>query len=65
VDINKGAEDSSPFGLTEYKGKLYFTAETGETGSELFRLASHWSRPVAIDINEGPEDSTPNDYFVL
>ena len=24
---------------------------------ELFRLASHWSRPVAIDINEGPEDS--------
>ena len=35
-DIRSGAQSSLPGGLTEYNGKLYFGADDGQTGGELW-----------------------------
>jgi ELWxxDGT repeat protein len=48
--------------LTEFRGDLYFTAETTETGFELYRLEAGSSTPTLIDINPGEGSSNPLDY---
>src|SRR6056297_4078468 len=54
TDINAGSTGSSPMYLTEYGGELYFSADDGSSGRELWRYdAVSGSAALSADINVG------------
>ncbi|MEL7077942.1 MAG: ELWxxDGT repeat protein [Cyanobacteria bacterium J06582_2] len=63
VDLNPGSSDygfaysSSPSGLTELNGKLYFAADNGESGTELFVSdGTAEGTQLLVDLNPGSSD---------
>lgn len=73
TDINKKG-DSNPTEFTSVNGDLYYTADDGKTGYELWRSVSGWmNRPVApselvlseqvLDIYPGKDSSMPRFLF--
>ncbi|HEY4595902.1 MAG TPA: ELWxxDGT repeat protein, partial [Thermoanaerobaculia bacterium] len=58
-DINPGAADSSPFGLTVLNGAVYFHA-SGPEGNELWRTDGTAAGTTLVkDINPGSDGSNP------
>jgi ELWxxDGT repeat protein len=57
MDLNKGKEDSYPHTLTVFKGKLFFVADDGKHGKELWETdGSFDGTKMVVDIN--PKDSS-------
>ncbi len=56
VDINPGAENSWPKGLTAFKGDLYIIADNGDTGSELFRYTAGGDLELVFNLGSGSSD---------
>lgn len=56
ADIVPGNNGSSPFGLTVFDGRLYFSADDGIVGREL------WSLSDALGINSSEEKSSSFAY---
>ena len=46
IDINTGASDSTPYGYFAHDGKVYFNADDGTNGQEL------WVLDTTQDIDE-------------
>ena len=75
TDINPGFDDfdysyayasSNPRDLTEFNGKLYFSADDGENGEELWVSdGTTAGAQLAADINPGSDDSFPRNLFVF
>ena len=58
--------DSEAFELTEAGGELYFQAQDGEHGVELWRTSPTAAGAVLVkDINEGEGSSTPGRFTAL
>ena len=53
-------ESSNPSSLTNVNNTLYFTANDGTTGSELWRINSSGNAELVADINPGSGSSNPN-----
>lgn len=65
-DINPGSAHSSQSNSTFqfHDGFLYFNADDGVNGKELWKTDGTTENTVMVkDINSGPESSTPNFYF--
>ena len=61
-DIQPGANDSSPYGLTEMNGVLYFSADDGIHGGELWRSdGTEQGTYMVKDIITGAYGSYPSD----
>lgn len=59
-DINSGANSSYPYGFTEFNGKLYFRADDGTNGSELWVTdGTVVGTSLFKDINPGVGSSSP------
>jgi ELWxxDGT repeat protein len=58
-DINNGAGDSNPAWFTVYNGKLYFAADDGTNGVELWSYDGI-NTSLVDDINSGISDSNPS-----
>ena len=71
ADINSGSDDygylsSYPSGFTKLNAKLYFSADNGESGEELWVTdGTTAGTKLAADINPGMGDSFPSDLFVF
>lgn len=68
-DINPGSEGSYEYGFSsknfiEYKDKLYFRADDGVNGAELW-VYDGSEASLVIDINPGELSSEPRDFFLL
>ena len=64
VDLNPGLSDygfansSNPSSLVEFNGKLYFSADDGESGRELFVSdGTAEGTQLLVDLNSGVDDS--------
>ncbi|MCI0360315.1 MAG: hypothetical protein L0211_17710, partial [Planctomycetaceae bacterium] len=62
-DINPGSASSSPVMLTEFSGKLYFTAFTSATGREAYVMNNGGNVSLIADLNTGPASSDPSALF--
>lgn len=62
-DLNSGSEGSDPREFIVYNGAMYFQANDGEKGEELWRYDGS-SVNLIKDINPGPQGSSPNDFAV-
>ena len=63
-DINPTG-DSFPFGMIEYKGRVYFTANDGVHGEELWVTdGTEEGTELFVDLNPGPVRSSPL-YFAV
>ncbi len=51
--------------VAELKGRLYFTADNGFTGYELFVYDGSSAPLLASDIETGPGNSSPDDFVAL
>jgi len=60
ADINPGGGDSFPLGFTEFGGALYFHADDGSNGIELWRVTSDGQVEQVRDINPGGTGSAPH-----
>lgn len=59
-DINPGIEDSEPYFLTDVDGTLFFWADDGSSGWELWKSDGTESGTLMVkDINPGSGDSIP------
>jgi len=60
VDINPGPEGSSINSMTAFQGMLYFSANDGELGDELWQSnGTEEGTVLLLDINPGPDWSYP------
>jgi ELWxxDGT repeat protein len=62
ADINMGASDSSPFFLTNVNGTLFFSANDGTNGSELWKSEPPYTTAtttMVANINPGAGSSGP------
>jgi ELWxxDGT repeat protein len=65
-DINSGAAGSSPSQLLEVSGNLYFVANDGVSGVELWKSDGTVTGTVMVkDINPGTANSAPPNYSWL
>jgi autotransporter-associated beta strand protein/ELWxxDGT repeat protein len=62
-DINPGAASSSPVMLTEFSGKLYFTAFTSAKGREAYVVNNGGNVSLIADLNPGSASSDPSALF--
>jgi ELWxxDGT repeat protein len=62
-DVNPGAASSEPKLLSEYSGKLYFTAFTSATGRETYVVNNGGNVSLIADLNPGPASSNPSVLF--
>jgi ELWxxDGT repeat protein len=58
-DINPGMGSSDPTGFTVFNNALYFVADDGTTGSELWRIDSAGNASRVTDLNPGLSGSNP------
>lgn len=64
ADIQPGGGSSDPSDLVSLDGVLYFAANDGNTGRELWRYNPRTNvAELAADINQGPGDSSPSDLL--
>ncbi|MCB0363640.1 MAG: hypothetical protein KDD35_13015, partial [Bdellovibrionales bacterium] len=64
-DINPGNNGSSPINFIEFNGKLYFSADDGVHGRELWETdGTPISTKLTNDINPGNSSSSPS-YFKI
>ena len=59
ADIFPGADSSDPGGFTAFNGELYFNADGGSDGFELWKVKADGSVVQAADINPGADNSDP------
>ena len=58
LDLNPGKMSSSPHQLTHYAGRMYFSANDGELGEELYRTdGTVVGTELVADIAKGPGSS--------
>lgn len=63
-DINPGVSSSNPEGLTVLNGNVYFSAEDGSNGRELWMTdGTEAGTQLLKDINPGSDDSSPSRFF--
>lgn len=63
-DINPGVSSSSPRGMTELNGNIYFSADDGTNGRELWVTdGGELGTYMLKDINPGSDDSFPSRFF--
>ena len=61
-DIRTGTNSSSPGDLTNVNGTLFFSANDGMNGEELWKSDGTAAGTTLVkDINVGPDDSAPDD----
>ncbi len=64
ADINVGTGSSSPSGLTVFNSALYFSANNGSTGAELWKYDGSAATPAA-NIRSGAGSSSPSGLTVF
>ena len=65
-DINDGSASSSPRYFGELDGKVYFNADDGTNGSELWVYdPADGSTALVKDLNTGAESSNPRNFVTL
>jgi ELWxxDGT repeat protein len=65
-DINSGSSDSNPSEFTAVGNTLYFTADDGINGNELWKSDGTASGTVMVkDINYGTGGSYPRDFTAI
>lgn len=63
-DINPGVSSSSPTGMTELNGNIYFAADDGTNGRELWVTdGTEAGTQLLKDINPGSDNSSPRRFF--
>ena len=63
-DLNGSPNSSFPTDLTEFDGKLYFRADDGENGNELWVTdGTAEGTQLVADINPGSSDGSPNSSY--
>jgi ELWxxDGT repeat protein len=62
-DINPGVASSDPVMLTEFSGKLYFTAFTSATGREAYVVNNGGNVSLIADLNPGSASSDPSALY--
>ncbi|HZN35977.1 MAG TPA: hypothetical protein VFB80_19240, partial [Pirellulaceae bacterium] len=62
ADVNPGLASSDPVMLTEFSGKLYFSATTSATGREIYVVNNGGSVSLVADINPGSASSNPSAF---
>lgn len=67
ADINPGSADSNPSGLIAYRNTIYFAADDGQHGVELWRSDGTVAGTALLkDINPLPgQSSAPGDFVVM
>ena len=66
VDLNVGVGGSNPFNAISYGDYVYFSADDGIAGRELFRSDGTVSGTVRVaDSNFGPADFNPSNMAVI
>lgn len=64
ADINPGPSSSNPTGFTKFEDQLYFAADDGDVGKELFTTdGTIEGTMLAQDSNVGPASSSPANFF--
>lgn len=61
-DIQSGDDDSYPNNFFEFDGRLYFTANDGIHGRELWVYDEENGASIVSDINAGPTGSNPSHF---
>ncbi|MDT9313919.1 ELWxxDGT repeat protein, partial [Limnospira sp. Paracas R14] len=65
-DINPGTGNSSPSNFTVVNDTLYFTANDGTNGTELWKSDGTQAGTVLLkDINPGTGNSSPSNFTVV
>jgi ELWxxDGT repeat protein len=64
-DVNPGPASSDPVMLTEFSGKLYFTAVTSATGREAYVMNNGGNVSLIADLNPGAASSNPSALFLF
>lgn len=74
ADINPGAPDAAKIysgrvnqhsHMIQYDGDLYFQADNGLSGSELWRISNGGSPQLVQDLAPGIESSSPHSFVIL
>jgi len=65
-DINPGTGSSNPQGLINFNGVLFFSADDGTNGRELWRSdGTDAGTYMSLDINAGSASSNPSNFTVV
>ena len=65
-DINSGDDSSDPYYLTAVGNTLYFQADNGINGEELWKSDGTEAGTVMVkDINSGGNSSVPSEFTVI
>ena len=64
ADILPGAGSSDPFGFTHFNNELYFTANNGGLGYELWKVRADGGVGFVSDIAPGAATSLPDELTV-
>ena len=59
-DISPGASGSAPAEFTQFNGELYFRANNGTQGIELWKIKADGTAALAADFNPGAGSSSPS-----
>jgi ELWxxDGT repeat protein len=65
ADIYTGSDGSKPECLTMFNGRLYFSAEDGTYGKELWVYEHYYAPNIVADIRNGISGSNPGDLTVF
>ena len=65
TDINEGSESSDPSSMTIFNDKLYFAADDGINGAELWSYDKTNGAVLIADIRAGSNSSNPNWLLVF
>ena len=65
TDINEGSESSDPSSMTVFNDKLYFAADDGINGAELWSYDKTNGAVLIADIRAGSNSSNPNWLLVF